>query len=360
MRKGRSPFFGLKGFSAGLILLASACRSAGPPSPLPVWTNYQINASVFALEFDGDYLWVGTDQGLIKYDLAKDEIIARFNSKNSLPLDIVRTIAIDPHKNVWVGTHGGGLARYDGAAWTHYGVPDLADPYVYDIKFDPSGRMWVANWKGVSVFDGTGWKSYTKADGIIDDWVYALAIDRAGVVWMGTEGGVTRYDGGGFVSYSHKDGVGADLKAIGDFEKLRNPSFHHQTTPGKEAEGYNPNYILAAAVDSNDTKWFGTWGAGLSRFDGKKWTNFTTRDGLAGNFVTDILADKDGTLYVTTDGGISLFSAGRWRTYSTKDGLVNDGVFTAAVDGMGYKWFGTLAGISKLDGFLPGGGPRGS
>jgi len=57
----------------------------------------------------------------------------------------------------------------------------------------------VANWKGVSIYDGRsasgGWHSYTKADGIVDDWVYAMAMDQDGVVWLGTEGGVSRHDG---------------------------------------------------------------------------------------------------------------------------------------------------------------------
>jgi len=340
----------------GAVLLPSAEGCTSPKSPVstrPAWTNYKMNASVFGLAFEGRNVWVGTENGLIQYDLDRDQIVGRFDSKNGLGSDIVTSIKIDSHGIKWVGTHGGGLARFDGKAWRQYNVPDLADPYVYDMLFDRSGRMWVANWKGVSIFDGTRWKSLTKADGIIDDWVYALAMDRDGDIWLGTEGGVSRYDGRAFVSYTHKDGLGADLQIIGDYERIPNPSFHHRTTPGKEAEGYNPNYVLAAAVDSRNNKWFGTWGAGLSRFDGKTWTTFTTRDGLSGNFVSDILVDRDDTLYAATEGGVSVYSQGRWRRLTTDDGLIDDGVFAAARDPMGYKWFGTLKGISKLEGLSP-------
>ena len=341
------------------VLTLGGCTSSKPSAPTrPVWTHYGISASVFALAFEGNDVWVGTDQGLIRYDLIQDRIVTRYDSKNGLVSDIVTTVKIDSRGNKWIGTHGGGLSKFDGKSWRSYTVPDLADPYVYDILFDRTGRMWVANWKGVSILDGAEWKSYTKADGIIDDWVYALTMDHDGVIWMGTEGGVTRYDGrrsageaGRFVSYTHKDGLGADLKTIGSYEKIANPSFHHQATPGKEAEGYNPNYILAAAVDSRNNKWFGTWGAGLSRFDGKTWTTYTTRDGLSGNFISDILVDRDNTLYVATEGGVSVLSQGRWKRLTTADGLADDGVFTAVVDALGFKWFGTLKGISKLEGF---------
>ena len=335
------------------VIIVPGCRSAQAPPPRPVWTNYEINASVLAMAFEGEDLWLGTEVGLIKYDLARDEILARYDSRNGLASDIVTTIKIDAGGNKWVGTHGGGLAKFDGKSWKYYTVPDLADPYVYDILFDRDGRMWVANWKGVSIYDGREWKSYTQADGIIDKWVYALAMDRDGMIWLGTEGGVSRFDGRRFTSYTHRDGVGASREAVGSYEVIDNPSLHHRNTAGKDADGYNPNYILAAAVDSKNNKWFGTWGAGLTRFDGKKWTSFTMRDGLSGNFISDILVDKDDSLYVATEGGVSVLRKGRWSRYSVKDGLVDNGVFTVIQDRHGSLWFGTLKGISKLTGDSP-------
>ena len=285
----------------------------------------------------------------------EDRITQAYDSRNGLVSDIVTIVKVDSKGNVWIGTHGGGLSRFDGQAWQHFNVPDLADPYVYDILFDRKDQMWVANWKGVSVYDGKGWRSYTQADGIIDEWVYALALDQDGAVWMGTEGGVTRFDGNTFISYTHKDGIGAKLEAIGGYEKIANPSFHHQNTEGKEAEGYNPNYILSAAVDRHNVKWFGTWGAGLSRFDGKTWKNYTVKDGLPGNFIADILVDPDGVLWVATEGGVGILRNDGWHRLTHRDGLVDDSVFTVSIDHQGFKWFGTLRGVSKLEGFRPAG-----
>ena len=365
-RSERSPnarpvrvWYGVYGMAMlAMVMINLACsRNKSESLSHPVWTNYAINAAVFDIAFQGTKVWVGTDQGLIRYDLIEDRVTQVHDSRRGLVADIVTVIKVDSKGHVWVGTHGGGLSQFDGKQWHHFNVPDLADPYVYDILFDPKGRMWVANWKGVSVYDGRsasgGWRSFTKADGIIDDWVYALALDQDGTLWLGTEGGVTRYDGRTFVSYTHRDGVGADLKAIGQYEKIPNPSYHHQNTEGKEAEGYNPNYILAAAVDHNNVKWFGTWGAGLSRFDGRTWKNYTIRDGLPGNFITDILVDPDGTLWIATEGGVGMLRNNRWRHFTTQDGLIDDGVFTAHIDELGFKWFGTLQGISKLEGLFP-------
>ena len=336
------------------IEFAVACVREKPKVEMqPLWTHYRINAGVFDIAFRDTDVWVGTDRGLIQYDLIEDRVNKVYDSSTDLVSEIVTVVKVDSRGDVWVGSHGGGLSQYDGKQWRHFNVPDLADPYVYDIVFDRKGRMWVANWKGVSVYDGKSWHSYTTADGIVDEWVYALAVDEDGSIWLGTEGGVTHYDGRTFVSYNHEDGLGADAETIGPYEPIPNPSFHHQTAEGKEAEGYNPNYILAAAVDRRNTKWFGTWGAGLSRFDGKNWKTYTVKDGMPGNFVSDILVDRQGDLWVATDGGIGLFRDNRWETLTSAQGLLDDRVFSASMDEVGTKWFGTLNGISRLEGFSP-------
>jgi ligand-binding sensor domain-containing protein len=339
-----------------LFSMAIGCtRSAPPDTPQPVWTNYQLNANVFALAVEGTRLWVGTERGLILYDLLLDRITARYDSQNGLVSDIVTAVKLDAAGNKWVGTHGGGLSRFDGKRWTHYTVPDLADPYVYDIVFDRDGSVWVANWRGVSIYDGRsakgGWRSYTKADGIADDWVYAITIDRDGTKWLGTENGVTRYDGRTFKNFTHEDGLGAPIEVIGDYEPIENPSLHHANVAGKQAEGYNPNYILAATVDRLNHKWFGTWGAGLARFDDRAWTNYTTKDGLSGNFVSDVVLDESGRLWAATEGGVSRFDGKRWVSLTMEDGLIGESVFAVALDPQGFPWFGALGGVSRLEGF---------
>ena len=346
-----------------VALLSAAGCSRGPSASntpaeqlRPIWTNYQLNSTVFAMAFEGSIIWVGTDRGIIKYDLARDAVLAKYDSHSGPshgPIsDLITCIKIDAHGNKWIGTHGGGLSKFDGERWVHYATPDLADPYVYDIAFDPKDRMWVANWRGVSILDQGSWKSYTTEDGVADDWVYALTLDFDGAMWLGTEGGVTRVKERSFVTYSHKDGLGADIPP-GTYESFENPSLHHQQTPGKQANSYNPNYVLAAAVDKDNVKWFGTWGAGIARFDGKRWTNFTHREGLAGNFVSDIVVDREGALWVATDGGAGLFRKGSWQKFTTADGLIDNSVFSVAVDGVGNKWFGTQSGISKLEALVP-------
>jgi ligand-binding sensor domain-containing protein len=327
--------------------------SAAPaPAPAPLsWTNFEINSGVHALAFRGDDVWVGTEAGLLRYDLKRDVVAAKYDTHSGLLSNNVTSLDNAPDGGLWVGTHGGGLVHIgkDGT-WTRHSVPELGDPFVYRTLADVQGHgYWVATWSGLSHFDGKHWRTFTKADGLVDDWVYAMAQDRDGTLYLGTEGGVSVLKDGRFSTYTHADGLGADKDQVGGYEVIGNPSKHHTQTPGKSADGYNPNYVLSALIDPQGVRWFGTWGAGLSRFDGKMWRTYTRKDGLAGNYVTDLYADADGSLWATTDAGVSVLQDGHWRNLTTADGLIADGVFAMAVDAQGNKWFGTMEGVSKLE-----------
>lgn len=354
----------------GLLLLACEREAATRPPPRkPVWTNFETGANVKALAFEGNDLWLGLSNGIIRYNTKTHdthEVYTTRTTQGGLLSNGIYTLKVDDQGNKWIGTYGGGLTRYNGHHWftfTPYGRglavsygkewqaypagTGLGDLWVYDTVFDDQGSLWVATWKGVSKFDGKAFNTYTTQDGLIDKWVYAIAIDHQGILWFGTEGGVTRYDGKSWKSYTHADGLGEEVAATSP-PSYEAPSPHH-TTPEKLVARANPNYVLSIAVDKKDHKWFGTWGAGLSRFDGKAWKTYTVQDGLGGNFIHTVKFDPQGTLWVGTEGGVSKFNGKSWKTYTTADGLLNNNVFSIAFDGEGNKWFGTWTGLSKLD-----------
>lgn len=330
-------------------------------------TNFETDVNVKTLALEGDYLWMGLPTGIIRYDTrTKDQhqVYTTRSTGGGLISKGIYKIKIDNQGNKWIGSYGGGLTKYDGRTWRTYTPNDgLGDLWVYDMVFDSQGRMWIATWKGVSVFDGKNFKTYTMKDGLIDKWVYSIGLDHDGVFWFGTESGVTRFNGKTWKSYTHADGLGADVgpppvmpPAV---ERMKDPNSTqgddygsggkgHHRSKSKQNIGPNPNFIIAIAVDHQNNKWFGTWGAGLSKFDGKTWTTYTTQNGLGGNFVHAVTVDRDGSLWVGTNGGVSRFDGKDWTTISTKDGLIDNNVFSIVMDDKGNKWFGTWRGLTKL------------
>src|SRR3970040_1278393 len=73
----------------------------------------------------------------------------------------------------------------------------LPDNDVYPITFDKDGNTWIGtNGGGVAKFDGTTrWTVYNKSNsGLPDDNVYSMTIDEAGIIWIGTvEGGLAKF-----------------------------------------------------------------------------------------------------------------------------------------------------------------------
>jgi ligand-binding sensor domain-containing protein len=348
--------------------------------PVAYWNNFDTGANVKALAFEGDYLWMGLPNGVIRYDTRTQDnhtIYTPASTNGGLVSKGIYYILVDPKNGAkWIATYGGGLARFDGTGWRTYTVSDgLADQWVYDMEFDRQGRMWVATWKGVSVFDGNRITNYTEKDGLIDKWVYSIVIDQDGLYWFGTESGLNRFDGKTWSSYTHKDGLGAEVEGYTETKKKPSPS-ETATASGKEASGYseegygsgggghhadpskrnlgaNPNFVIAGAVDRQNRKWFGTWGAGVSSFDGTAWKTYTVSEGLGGNFIHVLEVDRDGRIWAGTNGGVSWFDGQKWRTLTTRDGLLDNNVFSIAFDKSGRYWFGTWKGLSHYSGPLP-------
>lgn len=346
-----------------------------PPSGPIAWAEFNTsNDPIRTMVMDGDNLWMGTMKGIIRFNPPKREyeIYTPTNTGGGFISRAVYIISIDPQGNKWVGTYGGGLSRFDGQTWKRFSTADgLGDNWVYDIKYDRDGKMWVATWDGVSVFEGESFKTYRVADGLPDKWVYSIAYDRDGVFWFGTEAGISRFDGKSWKTYSHKDGVGGEIQESPGGGTMVSPfpspegteegtgrgysasALQHHLNAGKQNAAANPDFIISSLVDDQNRRWFGTWGGGVARFDGTAWTNYTTKDGLGGDFIFSLVSDREGHVWAGTNGGASWFDGTRWRTINRSKGLQDDFVFSILFDKEGRRWFGTGKGLSVFKGSLP-------
>jgi len=324
--------------------------------------------SLFA---DDHSVWVGTTEGIIQVANQSGEMLQIFTTKDGLLSPYIFTINKDKQDRYWFGTNNGGLSRYDGLNWKTYLPSDgLADFWVYGMDFADDGTMWIATWNGVSHFDGEHFKNYNTEDGLADRWVYALSIDSKGALWFGTEGGVSRLEPNGqWTTWKHRDGLGAANRF--GLEKSDNTGFGTQlgtfgTEPEKKEEDYkhghnlsvldtggnetyNENYVFSMAIDRSENLWFGTWGGGVSRFDGEQWKNFTTDEGLAGNIVYAVIIDPDdGAIWFGTNHGVSRFDGEEWMTLTTQDGLADDHIYAIAIDSDRRVWLGQKGGVDVL------------
>jgi len=118
------------------------------------WVGFTGVKNIQCLVEEGKYLWVGTDRGLVKLNKSTGEFIVFDEWNSKLPDNNVTAIAIDEQGNKWIGTNGGGLAKFDGANWTVYNTSNsgLPDNDVYVIAIDGQGNKWIGTDGGLAVY----------------------------------------------------------------------------------------------------------------------------------------------------------------------------------------------------------------
>ena len=278
----------------------------------------------------------------------------------------IRSILKDKTGNLWFGTRGGGVSKYDGKSFSHYTEKEgLSSNYIMSILEDKTGNLWFGtNGGGVSKYDGKSFTHYSKNEGLCNKIVLSILEDKIGNLWFGTSGGgVSKYDGKSFIHYTGKEGL-SNNKVLsiledkignlwfgtdgGGVSKYDGKSFTHFT----EKEGLSSNYIMSILEDKTGNLWFGTNGGGVSKYDGKSFTHFTEKEGLSNNTVLSILEDKTRNLWFGTNGGgVSKYNGKSFTHYTDKEGLSNNSIRSILEDKTGNIWFGTDGGgVSKYDG----------
>ena len=346
---------------AALTFAAFSSHSApvvGKPEPdLKVVDSFDVGNNVYVraltVEPASNALWVGTSVGVMEIDLKTSKPRNTFTRDHGLANEYVFAVGIDTQGYKWFGTNAGGASRYKDGKWkTYFPMHGLADYWVYAFANDKDGNLWIGTWAGANLFNVKTGKFKTYLKELINEWVYGLAVDKEGRVWFGTEGGVSMYDGKRWKSWTHKDGLGADnpeaLPASPN-TGLGIRTRHDLTTQVEGLSSYNPSYIFSILVAADGAVWAGTWGAGVSRWDGKKWSNLSSKDGLAGNIVYSIVQDEKGALWFGTDKGVSRYNGKSWETLGVQEGLLDKHVYALAVAPDGNIWAGTKRGVVRIN-----------
>lgn len=336
--------------------------------PNAKFTHFRVgNRNVKSILLDDKVLWVGTSGGVIRYDTAADDY-RLFDARNGLLSNgIFHVSKLDGR--ILVGTYGGGMSLYDQAQdkWDNFNIPDgLGDAFVYGVLKARNGDVWIATWSGANrvrggdLKDRSKWDLYTvenTSGGLPNDWVYGLAEGRNGEMWLATEGGLARFKDGKWDNWNHSKGLGAPYEKVkADIAFKNDPgqaSSHHARQ--KEEMGlqgvstaFNPNYIISMVVDRDGVVWCGTWGGGLSRFDGKTWRTYTVTEGLPGNHVFMLHLDPKGQMWVGTNNGLARRDGDKFLSLTTADGLFSNNVFSMATGSSGDLWVGSYGGVAHL------------
>ena len=173
------------------------------------------------------------------------------------------SILEDKSGNLWFGTNGGGVNKYDGETFTHFTTKEgLSHNTAIGLVEDNRGKIWIGTYgKGVCVLHDGGrvmggekedtakyaykWTYINTSNGLADDGVVSLVFDAEGYVWAGTNKGISRINTETFEVRSY-----TKLEGFSGIECNQNASY----------------------LDSKGNLWFGT--EGVTKFNPKAdWQN---------------------------------------------------------------------------------------
>jgi ligand-binding sensor domain-containing protein/signal transduction histidine kinase len=311
-------------------------------------------ANVYAITQDKEgFIWVGSRDGLYRFDGQKSEVFRATDSSTSLSNNWILSLCVDKEGYLWVGTLQG-LNRFDPAtrSFRRYchdpaDASSLSDNEVASLCEDRAGVLWVGTSRGLNRFERSSekWKRYVPSPNDTvrpgDNYISALLEDHEGSLWVGT-GNFSRA-GGGLLKLD---------RTLGSFSRVSH------SAPGRRSAGVytNANYewITSIFEDSSGDLWVSVDGDDVNRLDRKsgRFTHLllpSESQKVPGPLaVKTILEDQRGAIWIATWGG-GLFRYDR-RTgdflYFSNDAfnpasLSNRMINTLFLDRSGLLWVGT-------------------
>ena len=297
---------------------------------------------------DLGYIWVGTNYGLNRLDGYQTiNFLSVPNDSNSLSGSFIKALFVDSENNLWVGTIGGGLNKFDRNTngFIHYlpsaGKNSISGLNISAITEDKSGHIWIGTIgnevnrldKKTDRFDKYNLDSISPFH-YSNSNVEKLFCDKDGNIWAGySQGEVFRIntitseitffgleepDEGSKKVGSVKgisqlvDGTLLFATWNGNLYKLT-PEIDKHIVLLKDAAYFDYNNLTDIAIDHDNRIWVSTWRNGLYTIDPltfKKTTfnrNKYLLNSLCSNALTLLFVDKNNNLLIgTSDNGVSI------------------------------------------------------
>jgi diguanylate cyclase (GGDEF)-like protein len=309
------------------------------------------------------YLWVGTENGLYRYDGRE---FKQFGAADGLDSHVIQTLYVSPDGTLFVGTTTGIYYRRSdgGFGQIHPPAPVASFSQRIGTVFTAlaPGKVVTADRSGTFLLQRADSGNWTAEPMHLDgQTVWSVLADPDGVLWYGCDADLCRMQNGKTThlgsalklpeeNWLHlllaRDGhvwirgslhLGEVFPAANRFEEHDLPG---RTTAMPYSELVQDTGGRIVASEGPD---FGLWENG-------QWRMVTARNGLTSYDISDLFVDREGSLWIGVVGHGMMRWVGQneWEAYNEANGLSDDIVWASLRDQGGRLWIGTESGLDYL------------
>jgi signal transduction histidine kinase/ligand-binding sensor domain-containing protein/AraC-like DNA-binding protein/ActR/RegA family two-component response regulator len=329
------------------------------------------------------YLWVGTENGLYKFNTINGTYTEYRSGKNngkSISSDIINALQFDKIGNLWIATNFAIDILYTGTdSFTNLSLlkPETNNE-ILEIFADDDGKMWFATvGNGFFIYDTGSQKMQHYFPDINNDrshCIRKICKDKEGYYWIGTRGGVYKFNKklSHFVPFSNSDrdpsslihnsvlDMTTDKKGDlwictrGGISQMVSEKqvFKHYKSFADDNRYLNNGEIYAFWREKNGNLWIGTESGGINILDAKT-GRFRYLTNLTSNTIKAFAEDNKGNVWVGTYlGGINVINIAtkniiaKYQHNTGNPFAISDNrVWSLASDSFGNIWIGTDVGL---------------
>ena len=284
------------------------------------------------------YLWVGTHEGLARFDGVE---FSTFNGPNRPEIKdaSITALCAAADGTLWIGTEHGAVVQWQHGQFSTSPVKGrLAGQNIHAIYQGRDGTIWIASTRGLDRLQNGGLQTCTVNQGLLSNDVTAIWEDSDSNIWIGTIKGLNRLRAGKMEAFAIINRLPNDpVRSICQDRGRRLWIGSDHGFIWSNDKGFSDNHPVATISDE-----------GLITYRARQFYTYTTTNGLSDNRVSAIFEDSQNNLWVGTYSGLNRFINGHFRAELTHSGMPYDEINTIFEDSWGDVWVGSREGLIRL------------
>ncbi len=305
------------------------------------------------------FLWIGTNDGLYKFD-----------GRSAVPFDNflhkeITALFIDHDQTIWIGAKNGKVFTLKNGQLDSLNFKEGANEEKITAFCELNSTLFIATYgNGIYAFSNNRVKHYTAKNGMGDNVVYSLTTDNSKFIWCSTDGGITQINT--IETYPYftviSDKTGLPDNIVRDVTLCENrlviamqdsgACYYNLKTKAIERIPFFYKWTLGTVLNVRseipEKLTITTEKNGIITISEGKFSVYDYGQNIQTGSVNTVFFDNTNQIWLASKKGLSQLYSKRYDFINAGKGLPDDKVLALATDNDNSIWIGTTTGISKI------------